>query len=123
MSDYVTIQERAKIFAVQCAKFCCKLEQESSVCRVYAIQLARASSSIGANAVEATCAESNKDYIHKLKIALKEAKETEYWIQVIVESGLVSSPLNKLSSEIDQIIRILITMINKRQENLKNLNS
>lgn len=39
---------------------------------------------------------------------------------MIVASGLVSSPVNKLFSEIDQMIRSLITLINKRQENLKN---
>ena len=45
-------------------------------------QLARSGSSIGANIHEAEYAESRDDFVHKLKIALKECNETEYWLQV-----------------------------------------
>jgi four helix bundle protein len=50
-------------------------------------QLLRAGTSIGANIKEATQAESRADFIHKMAIALKEASETEYWLELLKETG------------------------------------
>ena len=59
-------------------------------------------------------AQSDKDFIHKYSISLKEASETKYWIKIMIQAQIV--PENKFSpmlNEIEQIIRILITIIKK----------
>ena len=65
-------------FALEIAKFSEKLEAEKKF--VIARQLLKSGTSIGANVREAQNAESKADFIHKLKIAVKEADETDYWL-------------------------------------------
>ena len=66
-------------------------------------QFIRAATSIGANYREACEAESNKDFIHKLKIVIKEARETRYWLKLILKS----TP--KFKKEIDKLHSALST--------------
>ena len=77
------IVERSKDFAVRIVKLSQYLEEQ----RVYAFanQIIRSGTSIGANIHEAQCSESKKDFVHKMHIALKEARETEYWIDLLIE--------------------------------------
>ena len=73
--------------------------------------------SIGANCSEAKYAQSNKDFINKYYIALKEANETLYWIKIMIKSELVSkSKFQNLIEENERIIKILTTSINKLKE-------
>ena len=65
-------------FAVAIVLFAEKLEEKRKF--VLANQILKSGTSIGANAKEAQNAESNADFIHKMKIAVKEADETEYWL-------------------------------------------
>jgi four helix bundle protein len=65
-------------FAVEIIRFSEKLEDEKKY--VIAPQILKAGTSIGANVREAQNAESKADFIHKLKIASKEAEETDYWL-------------------------------------------
>ncbi len=65
-------------FALQIISYCEVLEENRKY--VIARQLLKSGTSIGANIREAQNAESNQDFIHKLKIATKEADETEYWL-------------------------------------------
>lgn len=60
--------------------------------RILAKQLLLSGTSIGANVRESQFAQSNKDFLHKLEIALEEARETQYWIDTLIESGLVEKP-------------------------------
>lgn len=60
--------------------------------RILAKQLLLSGTSIGANVRESQFAQSNKDCLHKLEIALEEARETQYWIDTLIESGLVEKP-------------------------------
>ncbi len=73
-------------------------------------QLFKSGTSIGANVKEAQNGESKKDFIHKMKIAAKEADESEYWIRLINESPKYPTNL-KLLNETQQIIRILSKII------------
>lgn len=73
-------------------------------------QLLRSSSSIGANAQEADGAGSRRDFVHKLRIAKKEAKETLYWFQLLQEVE-PRGTYDELINECDQIVRILSTII------------
>lgn len=73
-------------------------------------QLFRSGTSIGANVREAQNAESKQDFIHKMKIAAKEADETEYWLVLCKNSRSYPSP-NDLLIEIDSINKILSKII------------
>ena len=72
---------------------------------------------IRANCSEAKYAQSNKDFINKYSIALKEANETLYWIKIMIKSELVSkSRFQKMIEENERIIKILTASINKLKE-------
>ena len=75
-----------------------------------ASQVLRSGTSIGANVREAQRGVSNKDFKHKFGIALKEADETEYWLQLIEATILDEIPFN-LKAKCDELIRILVSII------------
>lgn len=70
---------------------------------------------------EAQAAESQRDFIHKMMIALKELRESERWLFLIQRVPLVDPPkkLNELIDETDALIRIFVTSINTARENSK----
>ena len=75
-------------------------------------QVLRSGTSIGANIHEAVASVSKRDFIHKLGIALKEARETSYWLNLLKDSGYISNEeFNKLNNSCDEIIRILNSII------------
>ena len=74
-------------------------------------QLVRAATSVGANYEEARAAESRSDFIHKLRIAAKEARESSYWLQLARRAELVTDgdrSLEALCSEAPQLAAILV---------------
>ena len=76
-----------------------------------ASQLFKSGTSIGANTREAQNAESKADFIHKFKIAAKEADETEYWLKLCKSSEFYPNPQDSLFSELEGIIKILSKII------------
>lgn len=76
-------------------------------------QLLRSGTSPFPNHGEAQAAESRKDFIHKLRISLKELRETQRWLKLIERLPLVESPerLNELMQETDELIRIFVQSI------------
>lgn len=95
-------------FSVNLIKFCEKLEEKRKY--VIAKQLLRAGTSIGANVYEAQNAESKADFIHKMKIAAKEASESLYWITICERAeSYISDELIK--SDLLEIIRIISKII------------
>ncbi len=77
-------------------------------------QIYRSGTSIGANIAESIYAQSEADYINKLKISLKEASETKYWLELLYESNLIDEArFNSLSNDINTIIGTTINIINK----------
>jgi four helix bundle protein len=76
-------------------------------------QVLRSGTSIGANIVEANHAQSRADFAHKLSISLKEAHETQYWLELLCESGYVlGKQIDPLISECCELQRILTVSIN-----------
>jgi len=73
-------------------------------------QVLRSGSSVGANVREAQGAESNADFIHKMKVALKEAEETEYWLELCEHAKNYPKP-GELLSDIEGIIKVLNKII------------
>ena len=87
-------------------------------------QVIRAGTSIGANVQEATAAQSRRDFINKMSIAAKEAKETRYWLTVLSEGKLIEYNFDSLLTEIDEIIKILSKIIITAKNNLgKNISN
>ncbi|MFN8258941.1 MAG: four helix bundle protein [Bacteroidales bacterium] len=74
-------------------------------------QLLRSGTSIGANVEEAIAAQSKKDFISKINIALKEARETRYWLMLLDKSQLVEIQVKDYLDEILSIINILTKII------------
>lgn len=74
-------------------------------------QLLRAATSIGANVQESTAAQSRKDFISKLSIASKEARETKYWLILLDKSKLVDLDYSSYLLKIDEIICVLTAII------------
>jgi len=75
-------------------------------------QYLRAATSIGANIEEAQAAESRSDFIHKLGIAQKEARECRYWLHLLAESGIVRrEKLQPLRRETEEVIGIITAII------------
>ena len=74
----------------------------------------RAGTAIGANYIEANDALSKRDFVHRLRIARKEAKETIYWLRLLLETdeGLAKE-INPLIKEADELKRILSSIIDK----------
>lgn len=74
-------------------------------------QIFKSGTSIGANVKEAQNAESKADFIHKIKIAAKEADETEYWLLLCLKSPHLNSPEEKLLLDLKKIVLILSKII------------
>ena len=81
-------------------------------------QLLRSGTSIGSNVVEASAAQSRKDFISKMSVASKEARESKYWLQLIQESKIVDVDVSELLNENDQLIKILASIVKTSAENL-----
>jgi four helix bundle protein len=102
------IVEKSLDFSVEAIKFCESLETQKKF--VIARQLLRSGTSIGANVFEAQHAESKADFIHKMKVAIKEANETLYWLLLCERSS--SYPTNTtLKSSSEELIRIISKII------------
>jgi len=85
-------------------------------------QLLRSGTSIGANISEAQAAQSTNDFISKMSIASKEARETEYWLRLLDKSKYLEKYQRKnvLFKSIQSIIKLLTSIIITTQENKKN---
>jgi four helix bundle protein len=81
-------------------------------------QLLRCATSIGANIEEAGAASSRRDFIAKMAISSKEARETRYWLRLLKEDQFIDGyDFSELLQEIDQIISILTKIVKTTQEN------
>jgi four helix bundle protein len=112
MKEARDIRERTFAFAVRIVKLCQHLDETAGVARTLGWQLLRSGTSIGANVEEAQAGQSRADFISKYAIALKEARETRYWIRLLAASGtLPKARLSDLDSELGEMIRVLAAII------------
>lgn len=75
-------------------------------------QILRSGTSIGANINEAISGESKKDFVHKLGISVKEARETSYWLNLLKDSDYITQDdFNRLNNSCDELIKILNSII------------
>lgn len=100
------VQMKSYAFALETIK----LAQELAVAREFVVsrQMLRAGTSIGANIEEAQAAQSRRDFLSKMAIASKEARECNYWLRLIRDSNLVAAHrVQSLLDESEELIRLL----------------
>lgn len=116
------IKDRALEFAASVAK-CVNSFPKGIAAIEYGRQLIRSSSSIGANIEEADGTLSKKDFINKMAIGRREARESRYWLRLIKKAEIIydynNNELDALAKEAEEIMLILSSIINKTQEKIK----
>ena len=110
------LQEKSKTFALQIIKACNEIKRNKRE-SVLTNQLIRSGTSIGANVREAMYAHGKADFIAKLQIALKECSESEYWLELLIESGYYED--KKILDQCIEIKKLLISSINTAKSNMK----
>lgn len=120
MNQKFDLQDRLVDSAVRVLKVCDALPRTIAGQHI-ASQLVRSGTSPAANYGEAQGAESSADFVHKLKIALKELRETEVWLKIIIKSGMIK-PVKKLQPlllETDELVSILFASVTTAKRNQK----
>ena len=112
----VDLRKRLLEFAVAVIRFLMKI-QDSTEIRVVKYQLSKSATSIGANYEEAQSS-SRKEFIHKVRIALREANESKYWLKILSELSIGDSKkLETLFKESNEISLILGAIVSKMDRN------
>ena len=110
MKDNV-IKRKSFDFALEIVEVCKSLVEEKREF-VLSKQVLRSGTAVGALVRESEHAESKKDFIHKLAIALKEANETEYWLELLYRANYLPEEVyQKLIKDIKELLRILISIV------------
>ena len=90
---------------------------------IMSMQLYRSGTSIGANVAESKNAQSKADFISKLSIALKEADESNYWLNLLLKSQTITTiEYDSIKNDLNIIIGTLIKIIKTTKENMNNEN-
>ncbi len=94
-------------------KYLCEEKKEY----VMSKQILRSGTSIGANVRESKNAQTDPDYLTKMNIALKEADETQYWLEILYRSAVITEEeYNSLNDDLKEIIAILVSIVKKLKE-------
>ena len=110
------IAGKAYAFALEIVRLYKKLAHDKKEC-VLSKQLLRSGTSIGANINEAISGQSKRDFVHKLNIALKEARETSYWLNLLKDSEYIDLvEFETLFKKCDEIIKMLTSIIMTTKE-------
>jgi four helix bundle protein len=111
------IEERLIDFAVRVIRVCEALSNQRPSEKHICGQLLRSGTSPAPNYGEARAAESGKDFIHKLKIVLKELNESRIWLKILIRANLLPAHrLEPLLDECDQLCRIISTSIHTARQ-------
>lgn len=108
--------DKSKSFALAIIKVCNQVKHEQRE-SVLTNQLIRSGTSIGANIREAFYAHGKADFVARLQIALKECSESEYWLELMIESGYYED--TAILEQCIEIKKLLIASINTAKSNLK----
>ncbi len=112
------IRDKSFKFALVIIQLYCKLRDGHEF--VISKQLLRSGTSIGANVEEAISAQSPKDFLSKMAIATKEARETRYWLLLLKESDLIQIDVSKELNSVSEILKILVSIVKTTQEKIEN---
>lgn len=103
------IQRKSFCFALTIVNLCKQLDEYHQF--TLSRQLLCSGTSIGANVEESSAAQSSKDFISKMSIALKEAKETRYWLRLLSESRILSVDYDIYIQGVNELICILVKIL------------
>ena len=120
VDEDISIQQRTKSFAIRVIRAYAELNKRhfDDAAKVLSKQFLRSGTSIGANCSEAEFAQSRADFLSKYSIALKEAAECRYWIEIMIETKIApESKFPQMQSELNRIIKILISTTKKLKQN------
>ena len=110
------IQKKSYDFAVGIVKLVRKFPR-STEGYVIGKQLLKSGTSIGANVEEAIGAYSKRDFSHKMSIALKETRESNYWLRIISDCELVGkADINNLLNKSEEVLKILVSIVKTTQK-------
>ncbi len=110
------VQEKSFEFSLTIIKLYKRMIDQKEY--VLSKQLLRSGTSIGANIEEATAGISKKDFIAKMSISSKEARETRYWLKLIEKSNLVEIDVKEELKQVEDLINILTSIVKTSQQNL-----
>ena len=111
------VKQKSYDFALQIIKLCGQLRNSKHF--EISSQLLRSGTSIGANIEEALAGQSRKDFFAKMSIASKEARETNYWLRLITDAGIVDrSKSLKLIESSRELIKILTSIVKTGYDNI-----
>ena len=109
----VLLYEKGILFAVSCVSLYKTLLDERKEF-ILSKQMVRSGTSIGANISESNNAQSRADYVSKLSIALKEADETHYWIDLLQRTSYINrTEYESINNDLKELIAILTTLVKK----------
>ena len=118
------ILDKSKAFAIRIVNLYKKFlyKNDDPLLREYVMskQILRSGTSIGANVRESRRAQSTPDFITKLYIALKEADETSYWLELLHETGFITDEMfESVYADCEELLKLLTSIIKTTQENTK----
>lgn len=108
--------DKSKAFALEIIRVCNEIKRSKRE-SVLTNQLLRSGTSIGANVWEAFYAHGKADFVARLQIALKECSESEYWLELLIESGYCDD--RAILDQCIEVKKLLITSINTAKKNAK----
>jgi four helix bundle protein len=108
------IQEKSFAFALETIRLYQRLQEKHEF--VLSKQLLRSGTSIGANVEEAHAGQSRKDFLAKMSIASKEARETRYWLRLLQSSKLVGVDFSDSLNKVEELVRILTAIVKTTSE-------
>jgi four helix bundle protein len=111
------IRERTFQFAVRVVKLVRRLPRTLDAVEI-GRQLIKSGTSVGANVEEAHGAESQRDFIHKMSVARKEARESRYWLRLVHAAILDDDQVGALIQESDELVRILSAIVATAKKNI-----
>lgn len=111
------VHEKSKALAIRIIRFVRYLQTDKKD-YVLSNQILRSGTSIGANVRESKNAQSTADFVNKLSIALKEADETAYWLELLFESNTIDKTIfNSLYDDNKELIALLTSIIKTTKNN------
>jgi len=103
------VREKSFEFALKIIRLYRNLQSKNEF--VLSKQLVRSATSIGANVEEALAAQSRKDFLSKMSIASKEARETRYWLRLMAASNIGEEDYSHLLEKVEELIRMLTSIV------------
>ncbi len=111
------VREKSYSFALYIIKVCTQLSENNKE-YILSNQLLKSGTSVGANVEEAIGAQSKKDFLSKMSIAYKEARESKYWIRLLTDSNkLGETESEQLIELVDELLKIIGSIIKTLKNN------